>query len=116
MMEAYASRQQKAIVGYLRVVQPLPVFVWLHRMIPRFNAQPTVTEGLWVSRPDGGGWQEIGHVRKEDSDDLYKKSDPFGLHGDPANRLEDIHWLPDGKQVYFRYHGVLYVAPAVPEG
>ena len=37
-------------------------------------------------------------------------------NGDPKDQLEDIQWLPDGKQLSFIYQGMLYVVPADTQG
>ena len=104
------SPQQQSVFCHLQImdVRPHPFLDWLHRIFPKFGAKPTEEEGLWVSRADGGGMREIGHVPLDVASLVNGKRVPF-----PS--LDDFQWLPDGKQISFLYHGTLYVAPAEPE-
>ena len=78
---------------------------WLHRLFPKIDSEPTLREGFWASRADGGGLREIGEV-----------SLPWSAHDHFwENTFDDIQWLPDGKQISFVYHGMLYIVPAEPE-
>lgn len=102
--EAEVSPQQQFIVYDLQITQQNPLFSWLHRLLPNFAAETTLREGFWVSRADGGGMREIGHV-----------SLPWSAHDSFESIFEDVSWLPDGKQISFVYHSMLYVVPAEPE-
>jgi len=96
-----ASPSQKSILYYIHASRTPPFLTWLHHIFPHFRTEPTPTEELWVSRSDGQGVREIGHVR---------------VLADPGHTfLGDIRWLPDGRQISFVYRGMLYVAPAEPE-
>lgn len=79
---------------------------WLsvHRLIPKFNPRPIYTESVWISRTDGHGMQELGHVPTH-----------LDENGTPQDLLRDVRWLPDGRQISFVYEGTLYVMPAVCE-
>ena len=83
---------------------------WLHRLLPTFTSTPRHTEELWVSRAEGGGMHEIGHVPIPMDATGQTVSPPDGLE----YFLDDIQWLPDGKHVSFVYRGMLYVVPAEP--
>jgi hypothetical protein len=104
------SLQQQSVYWHLQVrdVPPHPFLDWLHRIFPRFGSKPTDEEGLWVSRADGGGMREIGHVPL----DIVRQVNGKGV---PAPSFEEFQWLPDGKQISFVYHATLYVVPAEPE-
>jgi len=110
LCESQMSSQQW--IGYhVSVSRTPPLLSWLHRVIPKFTAKPTVTEELWVSGTDEGEMHKIGAVPI--------KMDASGKADDPANGSEflitDMRWLPDGKQISFIYQGTLYVVPAEPE-
>jgi len=91
---AEPSGQNSTILYDLRFETIPPLMGWLHRILPRIPATPRITEGLWVSRVDGTGMREIGHVS-----------------GANDRCLEDIEWLPDGKHISFVYRGMLYTVP-----
>ena len=99
------SPQQQAIFFDRVTSQLSPLLVWLHRMIPKFNPKPTITEALWVSRSDGRGLREIGYVPAHLNED-----------GRPTDGLQNVRWLPDGKHISFIYHSTLYVVPAESKG
>ena len=82
------SQQQQSIVYHLQISHTSPLLTWLHRLFPKYDSGPTLTESLWVSRSDGQGMHEIGHV-------------PAGLdaNGTPHDLLKEIRWLPNGKQI-----------------
>lgn len=104
LQRARVSPQQKAVL-FDRVEWRLPALLtWLHQIIPKFDPKPAPIEELWVSRADGRGLHEIGCV-------------PAGFYsdGNPAYALEDVKWLPDGKQISFIYNATLYVVPAEPK-
>ncbi len=62
--------------------------------------------GLWVSRLDGSGMQEIGHMDYQPND--------FGHRGyEPKKEVpQHLRWTPDGKRLSFQYQGALYTVPA----
>jgi len=95
------SPQEQAIWYHLQHSATPPFLDWLHRVFPKFDAKPTLTESLWVSRTDGRGMYEIGHV-------------PTLLdeNGELEECIKAIQWLPDGKQISFVYHGKLYITSA----
>jgi hypothetical protein len=63
------------------------------------QAEPQQVSAIWVSRLDGSGMHEVGHLLsgKEAEDD------------DPAFGLD---WLPGGKRLSFGYGDALYTVPA----
>jgi len=97
----YVSPQQHLILYDLVIPQTSPTLTWLHRLIPGFAITPTRSEALWVSRADGLGMHEIGH-------EPYTMLSQYSL----TDRLEEIQWLPNGKQVSFAYQGKLYIVSA----
>jgi hypothetical protein len=97
------SLSQKAIVYHFQVARIHPLRSWLHRFVTKFHVKPTLTEDIWVSRADGSGMCEVGHVPVKLDED-----------GNPDNLLDEIHWSPDDKHVSFVYHGMLYVVLAEP--
>jgi len=97
------SPQQEALCFEVRSSRTPPLLAWLHRLFPRVSVTSVDTEEMWVSRADGGGMREIGHV-------LITPTDDYNSSG----RLKKLQWLPDGKQISFLYHDTLYVAPARP--
>jgi len=85
----------RLIVYHLRTEKIPPILVWLHRVNAAIPARPELTEGLWISRADGTGMHELGHVPAES--ELC---------------LKDLNWAPDGKRLSFVYHGMLNVVAA----
>jgi hypothetical protein len=53
--------------------------------------------GLWVSRLDGSGMTEVGHMI----------APPHGL-GDYIEEVRDLRWLPGGNRLSFMYYDDLY--------
>lgn len=98
IMSVTVSPQQQCVLYQLRTVQIDPLLMHLHRFITKIPVKPVVTEALWISRADGRGMREIGHVPSslsaEDNDEY---------------QLEWLQWLPSGRQVSFVYHGKLYL-------
>lgn len=107
LRDAKVNPQQQAVVYQLEITHTNPLSSWLHRLMPRFSSEPPVTEGLWVSRADGQGLHEIGHIPIQPNTD----------EADEATEgvFADLKWLPDGKRISFIYRGTLYVVPAEPE-
>jgi len=103
--------QQTALLHYLQVTRSHPLRVWLHRILPSIALKPTVTEELWVSRPDGQGMHVLGYVPPK----LNADGSVHDYHEDQTGALSNLQWLPDGKQVSFRYEGTLYVVQAEAE-
>ena len=100
--QAVVSPQQQRILYRLQMTHPShPFLVWMHRFVPTVAARPAEMDSLWVSRANGQGMREIGHLP-----DAQKKVHEY---------LENLQWLPDGKRVSFIYQGTLYVVPAEPE-
>jgi len=95
------SPQQKSILYHLRISRTPPLLTWLHRILPKIDMQSIENEGLWISRSDGRGMHEIGHL-------------PVPLDANDFNDdlLDYFRWLPDGRQISFVYHSILYVVPA----
>ena len=105
LVRADLSSQEQSICYQLQTVRTEPLLAWLHRIIPKIGVKPVLTEGLWISRADGQGMREIGHV------DGWNDT-----HTESEDQLKDIQWLPSGKQVSFVYHNTLYIAPAGTKG
>ena len=95
------SPQQQSVLYDFRMLSTHPFLAWLHKAIPGIRVKPRVTEELWVSRADGQGMHEIGHIsmQTEQNNDLREK-------------LMHVDWLPNGKQISFVYRGMLYVVSA----
>jgi hypothetical protein len=102
---ATISPQQQTILYQLQCSRRPPFATWLHRLIPRFDDKPILTERLWVSRADGRGMHEIGFLPVQLDED-----------NEPMEEVSDLQWLPDGKQISFTYRGILYVASAEASG
>jgi hypothetical protein len=104
LQETYVSPRQRLIAYRLQISRMSPILTLLHRILPTYNVTPARTDELWVSRADGTGMHEIGH-------------EPFTAASEvsPQERLEEIQWLPDGKQIGFAYEGTFYVASAETE-
>jgi hypothetical protein len=92
------SPQQASILYSVWRTPDFLLLDWLHRINPNFNQDSRTNAELWVSRADGTGLREIGEI-------------PLRMAND---RIENIQWLPDGKQISFIYHNILYVVPAEP--
>jgi len=103
LKSAYVSPQQQLVLYHLIISQTSPILTWLHRLVPGFACTPTRSAELWFSRADGQGMHEIGH-------EPYTMLSQYSL----ADRLEEIQWLPNGKQVSVTYQGKLYVVSAEP--
>jgi hypothetical protein len=95
------SLQQKSILYHLTISRTPPLFTWLHRILPKLDIKSSETEGIWISRADGSGMREIGHLPR-----------PSAATGNSDELLDYFDWLPDGKQISFVYQGTLYVVPA----
>ena len=101
LIRGEASPQQQSVFYCVNRSRMPPILDWIHRAFPRFEIKPVLTEELWVSRSDGRGMHEIGHVR---------------IPSDPGRTtLGDIRWLPDGRKISFVYRNLLYVARVEPE-
>jgi hypothetical protein len=104
LVQNRVSPQQDSIFYYLEFTRMQPTLAFLHRLFPKVNIEPTVTEELWVSRVDGRGMHAIGYVPlKADPDDIHEE------------HLQHLQWLPNGTHISFIYGGTLYVTPAEPE-
>jgi|SRR5579871_621249 len=101
LMDALASPQQTTIIYNLQIARTSDLLTWLHRVVPSVSVKPVITEELWISKSDGQGMREIGHVPGK-----------VDANGDPEDQLNEVQWLPDGKQVSFIYRDMLYVVPA----
>lgn len=114
-IDGIAAPQLNAIGYYLQISQKPALVEVLHRIFPKVAVKPTLTEGLWVSNPDGHGMHEIGHVPSVAEHKGLSDRLTVGFHElaeNPNDQLHDIRWLPGGKQISFVYHGTLYVVPA----
>ena len=99
---AYCYAENQNAMAYQMTTRTVsPMRAWLHRVFPAISADPVVSEGIWVSRADGQGMHELGHVPP--------LPDAGGQHVD---QIYGPEWLPDGKQVSFIYKKMLYVVPA----
>ena len=96
-----ASPDQSMVLYHLHTEHTNPVLAFQHRILPKVSATHVDTESLWVSKADGQGFHEIGHVvvphhSKEDGE---------------KEELSGVEWIPGSKQVAFVYHKRLYVVP-----
>lgn len=99
------SPQQQTILYHLSAEHANPVMAFLHRFIPVIPKVSVQTESLWISKADGKGFHEIGHVvvdreKAENTDDNAEQ-----------DGLSHVEWMPGGKQASFVYHHTLYVVP-----
>ena len=87
-----------------------PLRAWLHRFLPRVNADPVYSMRLCVSCVDGSKAHEIGSV------DVGTTAAGGQLSGawnsDSAEEISDLRWLPGGKQLSFVLHNALYTVSA----
>ncbi|MCW3052741.1 MAG: hypothetical protein JWN14_1911, partial [Chthonomonadales bacterium] len=97
-IKGFVSPQMQSVSYRVQSPQTSPIRVWLHRIIPIFDVKPALIEALWVSGADGKGLREIGHIPLKTEDD----------------GIDNIQWLPDGKQIGFVYRSTLYVVSAKP--
>ena len=111
LCEEKVAPQETAILHYVQTTRSHPLRVWLHRTLPAVALKPSVTEELWVTRPDGQGLRVIGYVPAK----LNANGSVHNYYEDQKGALANLQWLPDGKQVSFIYAGTLYIVPAEPE-
>jgi hypothetical protein len=88
------SPQKNASVYQCAGERTRPLMAWLHRVLPSIPVKPATTEELWISGLDTPGMYEIGCVA-----------------GGKEQQIENLEFLPDGKQISFVYHGTPYVMP-----
>ncbi len=98
----WVSPQGDRIAWQVTAANADPLRTWLHRLIPRLQANPSPTVGLWISRLDGSHVHEIGHIVVEPK---------AGDIDDPIPWL-DVHWLPGGKKLSYEYEDRLYTVAA----
>ena len=103
MVMAEPSPQQETILYYLQTDHINPVLALLHRIVPPIAEAPIRTESLWISKTDGSGFHEIGHVvvpRSQGKDTAAESNE---------GEFASVEWLPGGKQVAFVHRHTLYV-------
>jgi len=94
-MEGMAiSPQRKAMLVQFAAERTPPILAWIHRYVRAIPAKPKSTEELWIVRIDDGSVHEVGHIA-----------------GSSEPQLQNLEFLPDGNQISFVYHGMLYVTP-----
>jgi hypothetical protein len=93
------SNDGKRLAWLLQYAYVPPLAAWLHRALPRISAQSRVTQSLWVSRLDGTGMVEVGHLPIADEKEAEKA----------GNRL--LRWLPGGRRLSFLYQDALWTVP-----
>ena len=105
MVMAEPSPQQETILYDLQTDHVNPVLGLLHRIVPTIAEAPIRTESLWISKTDGSGFQEIGHVvtRRNQGKNATTESN--------EGEFASMEWLPGGQQVAFVYRDTLYVVP-----
>lgn len=105
IMRAIPSPQQDTILYYLKIDHVHPVLAFLHRILPKISEASVETESLWVSKTDGSGFHEIGHIVVSLSQGQHE------VAGANDHEFYRVEWLPGGKQVAFVYDRTLYVVP-----
>jgi hypothetical protein len=98
--QAGASHQSTEALLLQHSETPL-VFVWMHRLTHSVSIKPVVEEGLWVNLAGTQQMHEIGHIP-------VRPGKNNTIEGD---QIDQLQWLPDGKQISFTYRGMLYVTP-----
>lgn len=98
----YDAGQQR-MAYQLTVKVTSPVRTWLHKILPAIPIPAHFQEGIWISRPDGQGMHELGHV-----------PEILDAYGNPEAQIYGPEWVPGGKQVSFIYKNMLYVVPILP--
>ena len=95
---------QSTTILVLRQIDTPRVQAWVHRFLRFVPVVPVVTEGLWVKRTGSHPMQKVGSVPAPVY--MYKRRGP--------PQIEQLMWSPDGKQVSFIVHGMLYIMPIDP--
>ncbi len=77
-----------------------PVARLLHRIWPAYSEKPRSRTSLWVSRPDGTAFRELGYV-----DTPY-----VGPRAITAENMDlgSLQWLPGGKELSFKLDNALW--------
>lgn len=96
-----ANQETGAIYYDMAISRSFTIIDWFQVRFPRlFGERKDEEEGLWVSRRDGKGLHEIGHL-------------PASIENNTdIGTLQMIQWLPGGKQISFVYGDTLYLVDA----
>lgn len=95
---AVDSPDGRWIVSSLTIASRPPWWRLVHRMFPRFHSSIRRDAGLWLSHIDGTDLHEIGHVSADANPSI--------------STLQNLTWLPGGKDVSFVYKDAVWVVPA----
>ncbi len=107
LLNSEVSPQQGRVLYHLYIVRENSLAALLKRVSPKFVVKPAVTEEIWFSRANETQMHKIGEILRPS--DGYTASD-----AEDPNQLRNVEWLPDGKQISFIYHGMLYIVSAEP--
>jgi hypothetical protein len=77
-----------------------PFLTMLGRVFSRLRSEPRETAEIWVSRLDGSGMREIGHLNLH-----------LGPNSVGEKTPSEIRWTPDGKKLSYIYKDTLYTVP-----
>ena len=97
--EAELSADGRHVLWWLEFRKPKSD--WLERLLTWFHRPAStapngaLTEGIWISRPDGSDFKALGRVKAEPA--------PEGLHA--------VGWMPDSSRVFFFYKHGMYIKP-----
>lgn len=95
-----------------------PLLSMLHKVDPSVKLQSHLYTSLWVSCLDGKEMHEIGRIQDDIGPDGKQIAglEPYEFYsGDPYpinDKLIELNWTPDGKQLSFVCDGIFYTVPA----
>ena len=104
--KAYFSPCADRVAWLFATRQQFPLDVLMHRWFPRHAAPEQRQQELWISRADGSDMRRVGDI-------ITNSPDPKRLPADDVE-IEQMQWLPNGKQISFLYDHSLYLLDVPP--